>query len=153
MNLDTCRLMSANKWVECKLTPSVLSNIEHLAELEQQPLMFDGPTLYYVFCYCDLIFAECCSAIVIAEGTDGDERSGREGSKDVALLCLCGEGWCERYRHTMCWSHFVAICGKYCGGVVCRYYVCACVDVVGANIMSLGACVGNDMWLWWDYGR
>ncbi len=47
MNLDTGRRMSANKWVECKLNPSVLSNIEHLAELEQQPLMFDGPALYW----------------------------------------------------------------------------------------------------------
>ena len=47
MNLDTGRRMSANKWVECKLTPSVLSNIERLAELEQQPLMFDGPALYW----------------------------------------------------------------------------------------------------------
>ena len=105
-----------------------------------------------VFCYCDLIFGECCSAIVIAQVTDRDERSGGEVSKDVALLCLFGEGWCERHRHTMRWCHFVAICGKYCGAVVCRCDMCACADVVGAYIMSRGASVGDGVRLGWNYG-
>jgi len=37
--------------------------------------------------------------------------------------------------------------------VVRRYNLCACMNVVGVNIMSRGACVGNGMWLWWDYSR
>jgi len=31
VNLDTGQRMSANKWIECRLTPSVLSSIERLA--------------------------------------------------------------------------------------------------------------------------
>ena len=47
MNLDTGRRMSANKWIECRMTASVITNIERLAELEHQPLMFDGPSIFW----------------------------------------------------------------------------------------------------------
>ena len=106
-----------------------------------------------VFCYCDLIFGEGGSAIVITKAADGDKRSSGKIRKNVTVLCLRGEGCCERHRHTMCWCQFVAICGKYCGAVTCGCDICACVDVVWAYIMPRCAGVRNGMWLWWDYSR
>jgi len=47
MNLDTGQRMSANKWIPCRLTSHVLSNIERLAEAENQPLMHDGPSMFW----------------------------------------------------------------------------------------------------------
>ena len=47
MNLDTGQRMSANKWIECRLAPSILASIERLAEAEGQPLMIDGPSLFW----------------------------------------------------------------------------------------------------------
>ena len=102
---------------------------------------------------CDQVFGEGGSAIVITKAADGYEGSGGKVLKDVTLLCSWGEGWCERHHHVMCRCHLVAICGKYCGAVLCRCYVCACVYVVRAYIVSRGACVGDGMRLGWDYGR
>ncbi len=102
---------------------------------------------------CDQVFREGVSAIVITKAADGDERYGGKVLKIVTLLCFWGEGWCERHHHIMCWCHFMVICGKYCGAVICRCYVCACVYVVGAYVISGGACVGDGMRLGWEYGR
>ena len=100
----------------------------------------------------DVVFREGGSTIIIAEAADRDEGSSGKVLKNVTLLCLSGEGWCERHHHIMCWCHFVAICGKQCGAVSCRCYVFACVHVVGAYIMSRGASVGDGVRLGWDYG-
>ena len=102
---------------------------------------------------CDPVFREGGSAVFITKAADGDKRSSGKVWENVTLLCLWGEGFCEGHRHTMCWCHFVAICGKYYGAVTCGCDMCACADVVWAYIMSRCAGVRDGMWLWWDYSR
>ena len=51
---------------------------------------------------CDQVFREGGDAIVITKAAYGDKGSSGKVWKNVTLLCLWGEGCCERHRHTMC---------------------------------------------------